>query len=63
MKVDMTRLLLGDPIPGRSALDGYKHIGTIEAANRLYSEEERKARKYKAKRIRGRTKLCEGFEE
>ena len=67
---NMTALICGDPPAGRSALDGYRHIGTIEAANRLYSEEEARTRKYKnreqkgrAARVRGRTKLCEGIEE
>ncbi len=62
----VTAQLLGDPPKGRSALDGYKHIGTIDACHRVYSVEERKSRKYKRKcdsRIRGRSKLCEGIEE
>ncbi len=62
-RINVTALVLSDPPPGRSALDGYRHIGTIDGANRLYSEAERKERKYKAKRVRGRTKLCEGIEE
>lgn len=61
--MNVTAQLCGDPAKGRSALDGYRHIGTIDGANRLYSEAERKERKYKAKRVRGRTKLCEGIEE
>jgi hypothetical protein len=60
---NVTAQICGDPPPQRSALDGYKHIGTIDGGHRLYSEEERKERKYKANRIRGRTKLCEGVEE
>ena len=59
----VTAQLCGDPPAGRSALDGYRHIGTIDGGHRLYSEAERKERKYKAKRVRGRTKLCEGIEE
>ena len=61
--MNVTAQLCGDPPAGRSALDGYRHIGTIDGAQRLYSEAERKERKYKAKRVRGRTKLCEGIEE
>ena len=61
--MNVTAQLCGDPPAGRSALEGYRHIGTIDGANRLYSEAERKERKYKAKRVRGRTKLCEGIEE
>ena len=60
--MNVTAQLCGDPPAGRSALDGYRHIGTIDGAHRL-SEAERKERKYKAKRVRGRTKLCEGIEE
>ena len=61
--MNVTAQLCGDPPAGRSALEGYRHIGTIDGANRLYSEAERKERKYKAKRVRGQTKLCEGIEE
>jgi hypothetical protein len=61
--MNVTAQLCGDPPAGRSALDGYRHIGAIDGAHRLYSEAERKERKYKTKRVRGRTKLCEGIEE
>jgi len=60
---NVTAQVMGDPTVGRSALDGYQHIGTIDAGHRIYSDAERKERKYKAKRVRGRTKLREGFEE
>ncbi len=61
----VTSQICGDPPPGRSALEGYVHIGD-NVSHRLYDEDERKQRKWRPAggrvRVRGVSKITQGCE-
>ena len=48
-RINVTAAFCFDPPPGRSALDGYVHIGQ-NMSHRLYTEAELHKRKYQSKR-------------
>ncbi len=59
-RISVTAVICSDPPPGRSALDGYQHIGTTDASHIVHDYYERSgrpkrgSRKYKQRASRDR---------
>jgi len=53
-KRSITALVCGDPPAGRSALDGWKQIGTHDVTHRLYDDDDKRRRKADCQKIRAK---------